>query len=634
MTKYIYLIPLLPFIGFLINGILGKKLGKGFVTVIGTGVLLLSFIISLLSYLTFDKEKFKTTVYLFDFINTLELTIPFELLYDPLSAVMLLIITGVGMLIHIYSIGYMHDDRGYYKYFSFLNLFVFFMVLLVLGANYVIMFIGWEGVGLCSYLLIGFWNTNEEYTKAAKKAFVMNRIGDLGYIMGLFVIYITFESFSYEDIFSKAALISEPNTALTLICILLFIGATGKSAQIPLFTWLPDAMAGPTPVSALIHAATMVTAGIYMIVRSNILYSISPSAQLIISVIGIATAILGSVIALAQNDIKKVLAYSTVSQLGYMFLALGVGAYTAALFHVITHAFFKALLFLGAGSVIHATNGEQDIRRMGGLGQYLPITHYTFLIGTLAISGIPPFSGFFSKDLILSKAYQFSPFLWALGIVGAILTAFYMFRLYFLVFQGDYRGDDVQKKHLHESPLTMTVPLIILAGFSLAGGIFNLPEIINGNQYLEHFLSPIRSYISSQSDVKNHLNHAMEYILMLVSIVAALLSISFAYYTYAKRKIVPKHDGYETGLHKLVYHKFYIDQVYEGVFVKPFNNLSTFLGQIFDIKIIDGLVNNVSLGFEILADKFRKIQTGSITAYIFLMVLGLVILSLVTGILF
>ncbi|HTF82601.1 MAG TPA: NADH-quinone oxidoreductase subunit L, partial [Cytophagales bacterium] len=492
MADYIFLVPLLPLLGFVVNGLFGKKFPKALVGTIGTLVMAVAFALVVLIFLTTEGQNY---VLLYQFIDTPFLKIPFEFLVDPLSITMMLIITGVGTLIHLYSSAYMHEDEGLYRYFAYLNLFVFFMLLLVLGANYVIMFIGWEGVGLCSYLLIGFWFKNQNYNDAAKKAFIVNRVGDLGFLLGMFLLLNVTKSdnLDYKNIFdffkTNSGVVG--TGTITAITLLLFIGATGKSAQIPLYTWLPDAMAGPTPVSALIHAATMVTAGIYMIVRSNVLFLLAPDTMLIIAVVGIATALFAATIGLVQNDIKKVLAYSTVSQLGYMFLALGVGAFTSGLFHVMTHAFFKALLFLGAGSVIHAMHHEQDIRFMGGLSKKLPITHITFLLGTLAIAGIPPFSGFFSKDEILAHAFQKSPILWGLGVIGAMLTAFYMFRLYFLTFQGKFRGTHEQEHHLHESPWAMTLPLIILALLSVVGGFLNLGEVFGNSALLANYLKPV-----------------------------------------------------------------------------------------------------------------------------------------------
>ena len=466
-SQLVYLVPLFPLIGFLINGLLWKRMPKTLGGIIGTVAILASFCVSLGIFFEVKSAAFQgpVIVRLFDFIQSGKMVIPFAFQVDALSSLFLLIITGVGFLIHVYSTSYMHEDEGMVKYFAYLNLFVFSMLLLVLGANYLIMFIGWEGVGLCSYLLIGFWFKNRDYTNAAKKAFVMNRIGDLGFLVGMLIIFYTFGTLSFQEFFGQIHTGSAAVTPATYnwIAICLFIGATGKSAQLPLYTWLPDAMAGPTPVSALIHAATMVTAGIYMIARSGALYSLTPMILHVVAIVGLATAIVAASIAIKQNDIKKVLAYSTVSQLGFMFLALGVGAYTTAVFHVMTHAFFKALLFLGSGSVIHAMGGEQDIRKMGGLGKKMRITQITFLIGCLAISGIPGFAGFFSKDEILSKAFAHDPILYVLGIAAAMMTAFYMFRLYFLTFNGTFRGTHDQEHHLHESPAAMTLPLIVLA---------------------------------------------------------------------------------------------------------------------------------------------------------------------------
>src|SRR5215204_3924299 len=518
MKTLIFLIPLLPFIGFLINGLGRKYLSKSLVSIIGCGTVLGSFIISLMAFFRLDeitggriisksaRVVGDPVIHYFDFINVSSLKIPFSFQIDQLSTLFLLIITGVGFLIHVYSTAYMHEEKSehFARYFAYLNLFVFSMLLLVMGANYVIMFIGWEGVGLCSYLLIGYWFKNIDYTRAAKKAFVMNRIGDLGFLLAVFWIISKLGSANYSDVFANVGKLS--STDIIGITLLLFLGATGKSAQIPLYTWLPDAMAGPTPVSALIHAATMVTAGIYMIARSNILYTAAPLTLQVVAIIGAATAFLAATIALRQNDIKKVLAYSTVSQLGYMFLALGTGAYVAAVFHVMTHAFFKALLFLGSGSVIHAVSGNQDIRTMGGLRKKLPITYTTFLIGCLAIAGIAPFSGFFSKDAILLSAFDSNKILYAVGLLTAAMTAFYMFRLLFITFSGSFRGTEEQRHHIHESPGAMTIPLIILAILSIVGGWIGIPELfMHGGERLSEFLSPV---VRSKAV---HVDHATEW---------------------------------------------------------------------------------------------------------------------------
>src|SRR5665213_2465619 len=446
------LIPLFPLVGFIIIGLLNKRLSRTFAGVIACTALFASFIVACIVFINVPPQGIE--VHVADWINTGTFKASFDFLIDPLSSIFLLIITGVGFLIHVYSVGYMHDDENQNIFFAYLNLFIFFMLMLVMGSSYLLMFVGWEGVGLCSYLLIGFWFKSKSYNDAAKKAFIMNRIGDLGFLIGMLLIFKTFGSTDYKTVFVQANGYFSGQGVITAITLLLFVGAIGKSAQIPLYTWLPDAMAGPTPVSALIHAATMVTAGIYMVARSGVLYALAPVSMAVVAIIGAITLVFAASIALTQNDIKKVLAYSTVSQLGYMFLALGVGAFSASVFHVMTHAFFKALLFLGAGSVIHGLGGEQDIRKMGGLKSKLPITYITFFLGTLAISGIPPFAGFFSKDDILAHAFSSSPILWALGLIGSIMTSFYMFRLLFLTFFGEFRGSD--KIHAHESPIVMT----------------------------------------------------------------------------------------------------------------------------------------------------------------------------------
>jgi NADH-quinone oxidoreductase subunit L len=487
------------------------------------------------------------------------------------------------------------------------------------------MFIGWEGVGLCSYLLIGFWFTNSSYASAAKKAFVMNRIGDLGFLLAVFLIFTTFGSVEFSKVFPQAANLMPGHSTVVLITLLLFIGACGKSAQIPLFTWLPDAMAGPTPVSALIHAATMVTAGIYMIARSNVLFDLAPVIQHLIAIIGLATAVLGALIAITQTDIKKVLAYSTVSQLGYMFLGLGVGAYDGAFFHVITHAFFKALLFLCAGSVIHAMHHEQDMRHMGGLRKKLPITFWTMLIGTLAIAGLPLFSGFFSKDEILAHAYQYNKVFWAIGVFTAFLTAFYMFRMLYLTFYGKYRGTHHAEEHIHESPSTMTLPLIVLAVLSVIGGALNIPESLGGHQWLAHWLTPVIAHHAEGPD------HATEYALMAVSVVGVLISIAIANNKYNKQGHVPVPDeAKRSAFANLSYHKFYIDELYDLIIRRPLDAFSTFFYKIVDRKIIDGIVNGLGWGTSETSKGLRLLQTGNVGFYIFMMVAGIISLLLYT----
>lgn len=635
MIQLAWLLPLFPFIGFLINGIGNKHISKTGVKLIGCGTILASFLLSIGITTEINLGLVKShTVGIFDWIQVGNLNIPFEFLIDPLTCVMLLIITGIGFLIHVYSTGYMHDDEGFARFFAYLNLFVFFMLLLVLGSNYVIMFIGWEGVGLCSYLLIGFWFKNHSYNNAARKAFIMNRVGDLGFLLGMFLIFQTFGSLNYSEVFTKAGGFGAGEIVLTSITILLFIGATGKSAQIPLYTWLPDAMAGPTPVSALIHAATMVTAGIYMIARSNILFTLAPATMAIIAVIGLATALLAAIIALTQNDIKKVLAYSTVSQLGYMFLALGVGAYTGAVFHLMTHAFFKALLFLGAGSVIHAMSGEQDIRKMGGLKKALPVTFLTMLAGTIAISGIPPFSGFFSKDEILAYAFQQNSIIWLLGITGALFTAFYMFRMLYLTFYGNFRGTESQRSHLHESPPSMTFPLIILAILAIFGGCANIPEALHGRSLLDNFLNPV--FAGSEEHLKGlSLSHATEYMLMGISVAGVLLAIILAWSRYVKKQHVPSADGVSTSYwHQLSYNKFYVDELYNLLFVRSLNVLSGLLHRFIELSGIDALVNGTGKAVIAASRGLRFAQNGNIGYYIFAMVIGMMLIFVFNFIIF
>lgn len=619
-SQLVYLVPLFPLVGFLINGLFWKKMPKTLGGIIGCIAILASFCVSLGIFFEVKSPSFQgpVIVNLFDFIQSGKLNIPFSFQVDALSALFLLIITGVGFLIHVYSTSYMHDDEGMVKYFAYLNLFVFSMLLLVLGANYLIMFIGWEGVGLCSYLLIGFWFKNKDYTNAANKAFIMNRIGDLGFLVGMLLILFTFGTLSFQDFFGQIqgghAIV--PTSTYNWIALCLFIGATGKSAQIPLYTWLPDAMAGPTPVSALIHAATMVTAGIYMIARSGALYSLTPTILHVVAVIGLATAILAATIAIKQYDIKKVLAYSTVSQLGFMFLALGVGAYTTAVFHVMTHAFFKALLFLGSGSVIHAMGGEQDIRKMGGLGKHMRITQLTFLIGCLAISGIPGFSGFFSKDAILADAFTNSPTLYYLGVAAAMMTAFYMFRLYFLTFNGSFRGTEEQHHHLHESPAAMTIPLIILAILSIIGGYVGLPEVMSEHNAIGTYLS---TAVTDFGD--HHLAPATEWMLMGISVTVSVLMIIVAYSVNRKPNFVEN-----KGLAKVLENKWYVDELYDAVVIRPIEALSRLLDKFAERRGIDGIVNGVGKTVRWGGDRLRLLQSGQVGFYIFIMVLGMVVL--------
>ncbi len=621
VLQIVYLIPLLPLIGFLINGLGRKHLSKSMISVIGSGTILVSFVLSIWVFIQVKGGNVHTAHY-FDFISVGDLKIPFAFKIDQLSTLFLLIITGVGFLIHVYSTSYMHEEKPEHfgRYFSYLNLFIFSMLLLVMGANFVVMFIGWEGVGLCSYLLIGYWFKKHEYNKAASKAFIMNRIGDLAFLIAIFWLIAKLGTVSFDEVFSAANLAKLKTLDITAITILLFVGATGKSAQIPLYTWLPDAMAGPTPVSALIHAATMVTAGIYMIARSNVLYSMAPITMDIVAYIGLATALLAATIALKQNDIKKVLAYSTVSQLGFMFLALGCGAYTAAVFHVMTHAFFKALLFLGSGSVIHAMGGEQDIRNMGGLSKKLKITFLTFLIGCIAIAGIPPFSGFFSKDAILLSAFIKNPVMYGIALFTALLTAFYMFRLLFITFSGKFRGTESQQQHLHESPAAMTIPLIILAVLSVIGGFVGIPEVfMHGGDRLTEFLSPVIAAHGEHS-----VSHSTEYMLMGLSTGLVIAMIIFAWFKFRNYQ-----RSEATGFGKVLENKWYVDELYDTVIVNPIKKTGTFMSQVFDLKIIDGMVNGVGRLLQYGSRQLRLLQSGQAASYVLLMVISMVLVFVI-----
>ena len=621
-----WLIPLLPLVGFIINGLGRKVLSKGLVSFAGCGVILAAFVLSVMAFIQVKSTGIPFNAKYFDFINIASFNLGFEFKIDQLSALFLLIITGVGFLIHVYSTAYMHeeDNKDFARYFAYLNLFVFSMLLLVLGGNFVIMFIGWEGVGLCSYLLIGYWFKNTAYTSAANKAFIMNRIGDLGFLLAVFWFIQVVGSVNFDVVFSAASLDKLKNSpgAVTGITLLLFVGATGKSAQIPLYTWLPDAMAGPTPVSALIHAATMVTAGIYMIARSSVLFNEAHLTQTIITFVGLATALLAASIAIKQNDIKKVLAYSTVSQLGFMFIALGTGNYVAAVFHVLTHAFFKALMFLGSGSVIHAMGGEQDITRMGGLHKHMKITSITFLIGCLAISGIPGLSGFFSKDEILAGAFAahgYGPVLYGITLFAALLTAFYMFRLYFITFTGKFRGTHEQEHHLHESPSAMTIPLIVLAILSVVGGYVGVPEALGGHHELGAWLSPVvRSTV-------HHLDHDTEYILMGLSTVLVIISIFIAWSKYKNYK----EEGEATGFGKVLQNKWYVDELYQAIIVKPLMSLSAFFNNVVEKKGIDGFVNGVGKAVQYSSRQLRLLQSGQVGLYVLLMVIGMLVLFII-----
>ena len=617
MEKNLALVLLLaPLFGFLANIFWGKKAGKGFVGLLGTLSILISFFATTYFFTLIQSTGKGVQIDLFQWISLEKFNINFSFLLDQLSVLWLLFVTGIGTLIHMYSASYMHDDENMHKFFAYLNLFVFFMIMLVMGSNLLILFIGWEGVGLCSYLLIGFWYKNQEYNDAAKKAFIMNRVGDLGLLIGIFILAFVFGSLEYSEIangiFEKGLAVKNAGL-LSVAALCLFIGATGKSAQVPLYTWLPDAMAGPTPVSALIHAATMVTAGIFMVTRLNFVFDLAPSVQQIIAIIGAATAVLAAAIGLVQNDIKKVLAYSTVSQLGLMFLALGLGAYEVAVFHVITHAFFKACLFLGSGSVIHALHGEQDMRNMGGLKKVMPITYMTMMISTLAISGIFPFAGFWSKDEILMTAFHGNKALWVVGSVASIMTAFYMFRLMYLTFFGEFRGTEAQKKHLHESPKLITIPLMILAALAVVGGAINLP----GSTWLSHYLAPL----FHKAHEAHHLD-GTAYMLMAIATVGALVGIYLAYSKYIAKKEVPVQDEQLQGFAKVAYHKFYVDEMYEAVIVKPIYQLSHFFRKYTEVFISEFLFGLGKVAHA-LANQGKLIQNGNIGVYLLAFVIGL-----------
>jgi NADH-quinone oxidoreductase subunit L len=637
ILENLWIILLLPLIGSAINGLFGSKWPNKIVTSVAlgsTGLSLLCALEAVREFFANGQQPFRKEF--FDWIVAYnDVRIGFDLQMDQLTVIMLLVVTGVGFLIHIYATGYMSHEGGYYRFFSYLNLFMFFMLILVLAANYVLLFVGWEGVGLCSYLLIGFYFLKKSASDAGKKAFIVNRIGDFGFMLGMFLLFRTFHSLDFQTVFAAAAQPSVAHEAmgqfgtLTVTCLLLFLGATGKSAQIPLYVWLPDAMEGPTPVSALIHAATMVTAGVYMVARSHILFTHAPTAMYVVAIIGCATAFFAATIGLVQSDIKKVLAYSTVSQLGYMFLACGVGAFGAGIFHLMTHAFFKALLFLSAGSVIHAMGGEQDMWKMGGLWKKISVTFYCMLAGTIAIAGFPPFAGFFSKDAILFGAYNFEPggkILYGVGLLAAIFTSFYMFRLIYLTFFGPKRYDE-HKVHVHESPKSMTVPLMILALLSLVGGWFALPSFWGGKNYFADFLAPIFG-ADEVAGAEAATAHQLELILSGVAVAAALLGLIVAWRMYGKGA----KEGTSTGLHKILYNKYYVDEIYQAAIIGPLVWLSTnVFWKVVDVGAIDGTVNGVAHGAEAVGDRVRQTQSGNTRSYAVWVVIGAI---LVFGIIF
>ena len=670
----IWLIPLFPAAGFVINGLLGKRMSKTAVGVIGCGVVLISFIFSagaVYQLLQLDAEHRSHTVTLYRWINgglahtrsggVADFSVDWSFLLDPLSSVMILVVTGIGFLIHVYSTGYMHEEDGFYRFFAYLNLFMFSMLTLVLGSNYLMMFVGWEGVGLCSYLLIGYYFLKKSAGDAAKKAFVVNRVGDWGFSIGIMLIFVSFGTLEFtrvgeavrEGVMAGRYHVSDP--IFIAIALSLFVGAAGKSAQIPLYVWLPDAMEGPTPVSALIHAATMVTAGVYMVARSNFIYQMAPQAMTVVAVIGAVTAFFAASIALVQTDIKRVLAYSTVSQLGYMFLALGVGAFAAGIFHLMTHAFFKALLFLGSGSVINAMHHEQDMRKMGALKNKIPVTFWTMFIGTLTIAGTPFLAGFFSKDEILWKAFssnQGHVVLWLIGAAVAGMTAFYMFRLLFMTFYGQSRVDYHIESHIHESPRSMTVPLIVLAIGSVLAGYVGFPAWLGGTNAFEHFLEPVFEPLPIQQAPPAEYSHAAEIGMAGVAVAIALIGFGLAYSKYCKRSWEEQREIRQYGpLYKVFLNKYYIDELYDALFVNRAKGAGMSLWT-FDAKVVDGLVNGSALatirsasgsgwwdrwivdglvrfigGFiKTVSWPVRLIQTGYVQNYALVMIFGVLIL--------
>jgi NADH-quinone oxidoreductase subunit L len=667
---HIWLIPLFPLAGAALMLFIGKRLPNAAVSVICVGSVFLAMCYAfgaIWQLISRPVAERLVSYNLFDWVpagamhtsagHLINFNVPWGVMMDPLTAVMLFVVTGVGFLIHVYSTGYMAHEGGYYRFFGYLNLFMFSMLTLIAANNLLLLFVGWEGVGLCSYLLIGFYFLKKSASDAGKKAFIVNRIGDAGFILGLFLMLATLGTIQFTEIGPAIAAghFAMGDATLTAIALLLFVGATGKSAQIPLYVWLPDAMEGPTPVSALIHAATMVTAGVYMIARTNAVFSMAPKALMVVATVGCVTSIFAATMGLVQNDIKRVLAYSTVSQLGYMFLACGVGAFTAGVFHLMTHAFFKALLFLGSGSVIHALSGEQDMRKMGALWNKIPKTARTFLIGSIAIAGIPPLAGFFSKDAILGHAFEYNKFLWLLGFITAGMTAFYMFRLVNMTFFGNSRVDHEAEHHLHESPSSMTVPLIILAGLSIVGGWIGWPESLGGSDRFTKFLEPVmakHAEAGAEAASQASSGASMEYVLMLLSVLVACFGIWLAYRWYIQRPEVPdKIAAASPFLYKLLYNKYYVDQLYDAMFVNRVKDLALTLGAfdltfinglgvdgagwvtrivsrisaIWDSWIVDGLVNLAARIVWLFSWPVRMLQTGRVARYALFMLLGVLI---------
>jgi len=642
MLGLLWLIPILPFAGAAVNGLLGKWFPKWLVTFVALAAPGASLLIALGCLWEFSQGTALTYEQALYMWTAGDLNIPVAFLLDHLSAVMLFIVTFVGFLIHVYSAGYMGHEEGYRRYFAYLNLFMSAMLMLVLGNNYLVMFVGWEGVGLCSYLLIGFYYDQAFPPYAGKKAFIVNRIGDFAFLVGMFALFAHFGSLTYKEVFAKIA--ADPGAVTgapyalglplaSFIALCFFVGAMGKSAQIPLYVWLPDAMAGPTPVSALIHAATMVTAGVYMVVRSNVIYQLAPGVSLFVAIIGAATAIFAASIGIAQTDIKKVLAYSTVSQLGYMFLAAGLGAYSAALFHVMTHAFFKALLFLGSGSVIHAMSGDQDMDHMGGLKKYMPSTRWTYLIGAAAIAGVPLLSGFFSKDEILHSAAASGHWLiWLVGLITAGLTAFYMFRSYFLTFEGEFRGTHEQEHHLHESPASMTVPLWILAVGAVFAGYVGVPKVLSLGRDLNWFhnwLEPVIAVPRGMEAGEHNVGTGLELLLIAITTLIALAGIYVAWTNYGDNKGLARGQHWAARLpvlHRLLLNKWYVDELYDWVIVRPLAATARFFWKVVDTFIIDGAINAGAFLTELTGDVGRFSTTGNVRNYALYFFLGVLVL--------
>jgi NADH-quinone oxidoreductase subunit L len=647
MIDYVWLVPLFPLLGVIINGLLGVRFPKKLIGAIGTAAIFLSFLVSCLifSELIQLPPGSRSELILFKWIPCGDLQVNIGFLVDALSIIMMLTVSGVSTVIHIYSMGYMHDDPGFRRYFTYLNLFVFFMLILVSANSFLLMFVGWEGVGLCSYLLIGFWYRNKAPADAGKKAFIVNRVGDYGFLLAMMLIFVVCGSLDFLPVFEKAPhAFQQGGLIITMITLLLFVGACGKSAQIPLYVWLPDAMEGPTPVSALIHAATMVTAGVYMVARCSGLFIMAPVSMGVVAVIGALTAIFTASMAMVANDIKRVLAYSTISQLGYMFLACGVGAFTAGIFHLMTHAFFKALLFLCAGSVMHALSGELDMRKMGNVKKYMPWTYKTFFIGCLAIAGIPPFAGFFSKDEILWYAFQESTLLWAVGAIAAFMTAFYMFRAVFMTFYGKSRMDPEVEHHAHESPSVMTIPLMILAVLSTVGGLVGIPIITGWNRFHD-FLAPVlggsathiaekstagiafASEVATQGAPAVHHSAGLELFMMGVSVAIGLAGIITAYYLYLKRPELPDKIAERfKGTYHLLSNKYFVDEIYSACIVTPISIISTFFWKFLDEGLIDGALVNGSAGLvKRVSGGLKRLQTGSVQHYALSILIGLLV---------